>query len=696
VTAKPQDGIQIRFVKSESNVSPDSGTTETASTWRIDTTETLQVLYRPIQLRADGSFEGAFLNETTRVSGCDCPADLTVRWRVEAGKLLVWDELTGPGGGGSTRSTPHSIPIEWGTTLQFQNRRKPFILDNRHYVSLWECRFVRDGKTLQTIAFIAAAAPKTDTEFKSALDLYSNGNSKNLPVIRLPEETEQPVPPKTDASPSSSSVASSLAAPAGSAPALSQDAPTSPALEAALEGIQARMRLIRSKKMRFEYTRTTKKNERMPSDYTEKCVLFTHGGNYLEEAQLENGEKKYRYYFGVPDPDNPLYPNKLHQHEGARFDLEGPESSRVFSSHFSNSEMNGIDCTLVPQWAAPSMGYWPSSRKAGSTHNDPEHPGATFFEVEASSNGADRYSSQLGWARVGDKWPQCSEFTQIEGIYWPRRIVWGDETLLISKIETDFTLDPTRLESPHLEAGWTVKISYPLWKANPGGSIRDAEEAFEGKEILWGKPLSPQEIRILTVAQSRWPGAGAYEYNRGRYPLPYYDKERDVIVWAKYDTNLKQHLKVFEGDQLPESYGPLPWENMAIIVQDWIEQFTPDTPEKTAEAGVPTPGGVIETRGTHFPAEYLDQVVAALQKNFVLPPYIRENKTCTVRFKILQDGRLVEPQVIAGQGTGIAGLDQLALNAVLQAGPVPPYPPEYSTRPFVYARVNFAFTPSAP
>ncbi|HNY27691.1 MAG TPA: TonB family protein, partial [Candidatus Sumerlaeota bacterium] len=95
-------------------------------------------------------------------------------------------------------------------------------------------------------------------------------------------------------------------------------------------------------------------------------------------------------------------------------------------------------------------------------------------------------------------------------------------------------------------------------------------------------------------------------------------------------------------------------------------------------------------------AEYLDQVVAALQKNFVLPPYIRENKTCTVRYRILRNGRLDKPRVVNGQGTGIPGLDQLALNAVLQAGPVPPYPPEYSTRPFVYARVNFAFTPSAP
>jgi hypothetical protein len=377
--------------------------------------------------------------------------------------------------------------------------------------------------------------------------------------------------------------------PSPAAPTLSQETPTSPALEAALEGIQARMRLIRSKKMQFEYTRTIKKNERMPSDYTEKCVLFTHGGNYLEEAQLENGEKKYRYYFGVPDPDDPLYPNKLHQYEGARFDLEGPESRRVFSSHFYSGDMNGIDCTLVPQWAAPSMGYWPWSRKAGSTHNDPEHPGATFFEVEASSNGADRYSSQLGWARVGDKWPQCSEFTQIEGIYWPRRIVWGDETLLISKIETDFAFDPTRLESPHLEAGWTVKISYPLWKANPGGSIRDPKDAFEGKEILWGKPLSPQEIRILTVAQSRWPGAGTYEYGRGRYPLPYYDKARDVIVWAKYDTNLKQHLKVFEGDQLPESYGPSPGKTSHSSSRTGSSSSRPTHPKRPRKREPPPP-----------------------------------------------------------------------------------------------------------
>jgi len=127
-------------------------------------------------------------------------------------------------------------------------------------------------------------------------------------------------------------------------------------------------------------------------------------------------------------------------------------------------------------------------------------------------------------------------------------------------------------------------------------------------------------------------------------------------------------------------------------------RFTPDGKEsgKTPEEKKPADGKTLELEGGDFPADYLNQIVAALQKRFILPSYVRENKTCTVRFKILQDGRLVEPQVIAGQGTGIAGLDQLALNAVLQAGPVPPYPPEYSTRPFVYARVNFAFTPSAP
>jgi beta-lactamase regulating signal transducer with metallopeptidase domain len=105
---------------------------------------------------------------------------------------------------------------------------------------------------------------------------------------------------------------------------------------------------------------------------------------------------------------------------------------------------------------------------------------------------------------------------------------------------------------------------------------------------------------------------------------------------------------------------------------------------------------IADTKDADFPPRYFEQGVAAIQKNFVLPPYIREGKSCTVRFKILQDGRLVEPQVVEGLGTGITGLDQLALKAVLQAGPVPPYPPEYSKKPFVYARVTFQFTPSTP
>jgi hypothetical protein len=484
--------------------------------------------------------------------------------------------------------------------------------------------------------------------------------------------------------------------PSPAAPTLSQDTPTSPALEAALEGIQARMSLIRSRKMRFEYTRAQKVKD-YPV-YREKCVLFAYGGNYREEAVLENGEKKTRYYFGVPDLNGSFSPDKQHQHVGARFDRNDSGTTPEFSPHENNAQVNGIDSALVPQWGVWGGGYWKSYRQNGQVRNDPEHPGASVFEVEVTSNGADRYASALGWAYIGNEWTQYFDFTQVEGIYWPRKIVRGnkdfEEILLISKIESSADFDPVLLEAPRPERGWITHLSYPLWKADPGSSIRDPKNAFGNTEIHWGKPLSPQEIRVLTVALSRWTGNGIGEHYLGRYPLPYYDQERDVIVWAKRDPDLKKEIKVFEGDQLPASYGPLLWENIAKIVRGWTEGFTPDTTNKKSETGTPTPAKVIEAESGDFPADYLNQIIAALSKNFVLRPNVHADKPCTVRFKIFQDGRLAEPQVVEGQGTGVEGLDHLAINAVLKAGKIAPYPPEYSKQPFVYARVRFMFTPS--
>jgi TonB family protein len=105
--------------------------------------------------------------------------------------------------------------------------------------------------------------------------------------------------------------------------------------------------------------------------------------------------------------------------------------------------------------------------------------------------------------------------------------------------------------------------------------------------------------------------------------------------------------------------------------------------------------GVIEDGS--FPPDYLAQIVAILKKEFVIPPSIRNEKsTCVVRFKILRDGSLSEPKVVEGHGTGVDGLDQLALNAILKAGRVPPYPPEYSKKSEVFALVPFVFEPTKP
>ncbi len=85
---------------------------------------------------------------------------------------------------------PKEFAIPEGATFQFDLRRDSIATDGTLYVSPWEGRFVRDGETLQTILFAAAAAPMGVEGFAEALDLH--GRSTDLPLLRLPESLREP------------------------------------------------------------------------------------------------------------------------------------------------------------------------------------------------------------------------------------------------------------------------------------------------------------------------------------------------------------------------------------------------------------------------------------------------------------------------------------------------------------------------
>ncbi|HPS03487.1 MAG TPA: hypothetical protein PLA90_18280, partial [Candidatus Sumerlaeota bacterium] len=201
VTAKPQDGIQIRFVENESNVSPDSGTSETVYTWRIDTTETLQVKSQELSYSEDGVWDCS--SEVISSLGFEGPIVFSVRIHTEGNNYLMRESgyksqsvlvtETGQKYPSRNNGTKSKMEFSGETHLESRYRREPFTLDNRHYVSLWEGRFVRDsdGKVVDTIHFVAAAAPMTDTGFKSALNLPM-GQSMAFPIIRLAANSEKP------------------------------------------------------------------------------------------------------------------------------------------------------------------------------------------------------------------------------------------------------------------------------------------------------------------------------------------------------------------------------------------------------------------------------------------------------------------------------------------------------------------------
>lgn len=345
----------------------------------------------------------------------------------------------------------------------------------------------------------------------------------------------------------------------------------SSALDKAIEAAHARMALIRTKKMKFEYTRTTKVSGKN-TPYEETCTLLAYGGNYREEVHRKDGETEFHYYTGVPRPGEPRYTGELHASEGIRATMPVKKGlSKQFSLH-PYSHIHGIDTTLTSQWSIGSEGYWPELRKRGSFTADAKQQGHPCIEFKLGDS-EDYYSPELGWAYLGSKDCQFTDFVKKDGLFWPRKITdHENETITISKIESNADFDLALLDLPKPKHDMEVSIEPSLWHPHLDG-ITGEDGGWTHKSVDLAQPLSPENARLLTVAQAWWRMTDFSQALNSGYPMPYYyDQERQVIVWAKYDKDLGKWLKVFEGDNLPEKYGPAPWRDMANLTDGWFKK----------------------------------------------------------------------------------------------------------------------------
>lgn len=148
--------------------------------WRLNTSETLQVIDRGFIIPIDGSQLqnwGGGVNQ----AGDEGPVALIVRTKIDQGNLVmttIRQTRTGH------TTLEKKIPIPRGATMEVSSRKVPFAIDSRKFVSLWECRFVRGGETIQTIAFGGTAAPMSDKDFEKAMDLHGR-TAADFPLMRV-------------------------------------------------------------------------------------------------------------------------------------------------------------------------------------------------------------------------------------------------------------------------------------------------------------------------------------------------------------------------------------------------------------------------------------------------------------------------------------------------------------------------------
>lgn len=333
----------------------------------------------------------------------------------------------------------------------------------------------------------------------------------------------------------------------------------------ARKSIEARTKAIRAKKLKIEYTRTITFADRPP--FVEQCTLLAFGGNYREEARQPDGKTELRYYVGMPQPDD------------ANAIRATVESSPAQITYNPVSFVHHVDSTLAHLWSE-RPGFWREMLEAGRIRNDVEIDGKKYVELLTARNEACYFAPELGWAIAGVRDWRFEDLTQIDGIYWPRKITldmsqqqhaaFTGESILISKIETQAKFDAALLELPRPKPGMIVNVMAPLWDGMPDQiALEKNPNASAPRKITWKSPLSPEDQRYFMCAMTRWRVSDFSTAFNKSYPMPYLDSQRNVIVWVKYDHDTKMLRKVHEGDTLPDSYGPPPYQDLNEMVQGW-------------------------------------------------------------------------------------------------------------------------------
>ena len=318
---------------------------------------------------------------------------------------------------------------------------------------------------------------------------------------------------------------------------------SNPALEEAIAKIQSRYKTLRGRKLRIEYDWTWDFTASKPSP-PEKRVMLAWQGNYREEAKDEKGRTVYHDYNG-----------------GVRMDVTPGEKRIVYHGY---SLVHNVDALIPDQWRESPHGIFNNERMLGDGLPPPHE---IVSGIECARLGSKFFAPGQDWAYVADETGaatpggyrvQVEEFMNQGGLVFPRRIKNGNTALAVTRLVVDDAFDLRVLELSQPRDGWRVAYEFRVW---PGDAVNLGlrEGGVSPDDFEWHTPLTATQRRQLIVSMADWKYDARSDPESCGYPRPFYDRDRDRIIWARYERDTEKYVLVYMGDRLPDNFGPPPW-----------------------------------------------------------------------------------------------------------------------------------------
>ncbi|MBI2431516.1 MAG: carboxypeptidase regulatory-like domain-containing protein, partial [Candidatus Hydrogenedentes bacterium] len=411
---------------------------------------------------------------------------------------------------------------------------------------------------------LAAAVPLAESREGNAAKSVSEEASRDSIESTIHEETRGENNTQDLPMPASN-------VPSSGAPSLVQ---SSINIEEALEGIHAYSIKTKAPRKRLEYTRTYPAVG-AAAPVVHHCVLYTTGYNFREEVRDRFNRKVVRYLY-----------NAIRIDVGNAW--RSPQDETLFLSDLPPDDVPnaipvGTQISYHVRGLAREAGFdlFPPRQAVSQEYLQRVRDEMKFFEAKLPGGDpcvligrggeSDAFAPRQGWAWLGtysgplpEKWQairmgtHTGDFLVRSGIYFPRSLSLPDCEIDVISFELAEDLDPDSLIPPAPQEGWHVMLEYGVW---PQTAKKGQGISTDKSIIQWSAQLDPSSQKKLIASMVRWNWRFLYLHDED-FPRPFYDRERDELVWTRIGAGDGERSIVFEGIPLPKEYGIPPWESV--------------------------------------------------------------------------------------------------------------------------------------